>query len=379
MSEPKDYSYPNIYITDYIDESLPKILARDDSAKHSFRRVETLPAVTEEDLGMKVYLVGRGNFQLVSVDPEPQWKQLSDDTREPAYSDWVIENFQPISNVLKSLAKLTNVSNSVIYFDGPSDIQASPITTYIMNLLAQSDGAGARTALGLGTLATLNAPINGSYIEDGSIDITKINNSFKRELGFTTGDVKLTLKTTADEGWVMMNDGSIGSSTSGATARANSDTYSLFMLLWNIPACTLQTFSGAATEKTTAIQDWSSNKRLLLPKVLGRALAGAGEGDGLTMRVLGSSTGAESVRISEKGNNSIRLNNGTLIQWGVGATGQSVILDQPFIDTGYTVALGFVSEAKYHSSSYFTNKRTTGFDLKAYSNGRQVYWIAIGY
>ena len=33
---------------------------------------------------------------------------------------------------------------------------------------------------------------------------------------FTTGDIKLTLKTTADAGWAMFNDGTIGDASSGA-------------------------------------------------------------------------------------------------------------------------------------------------------------------
>ena len=48
---------------------------------------------------------------------------------------------------------------------------------------------------------------------------------------FTTGDVKTTLKTTADAGWVMMNDGTIGDASSGGTTRANADTQALFGLL----------------------------------------------------------------------------------------------------------------------------------------------------
>ena len=43
------------------------------------------------------------------------------------------------------------------------------------------------------------------------------------QTAFTTGDVKQTFKTIADPGWVMMNDGSIGDGSSGATTRANPD------------------------------------------------------------------------------------------------------------------------------------------------------------
>lgn len=289
----KDYEYPYIEPTDYIDESLSNILARDDASKHSFRRVSTFPAVTTDDVGMKVYLIGRGNYQLVSADPEPQWKQLTDDKRIAAYTDWVIENYQPLSNLLTSFAKLSNEANSLPYFNGPDDVQATALTRFMMNLLAQTEASGAREALGLGTAATLDLPIDGSNIKGGSISVDKVSTSFIKSIGVSTGDVKLTYKTVADDGWVMANDGSIGSASSGATTRANSDTYNLFMLMWNIPACGVQTFSGASANKTTAIQDWSSNKRLILPKVLGRALACAGTGAGLSTHNLASYVGNE--------------------------------------------------------------------------------------
>ena len=52
-------------------------------------------------------------------------------------------------------------------------------------------------------------------------------------VGFSTGDIKFTIKTAADVGWVLLTDaGTIGNASSGAT-RANADTEELFELLWN--------------------------------------------------------------------------------------------------------------------------------------------------
>lgn len=294
-----EFEYPDIKRTDFIDDSLPKILARDDAAKNTFRRKDTFPAVTADDLGMKVWKAGDGIYQLTSVDPEPYWKRLTNDKREPTYNDWVIENYQPISSVLTSMSRLGTVSNAIPYFNGPSDIQATTITPLTRQILAGSDPDTIRNLLGLGTAATLNTPISGSDIEVGSISKDKIDEDFARNLGWTTGDVKLTYKTVADDGWVMMHDGSIGNASSGATERANADCYDLFMLLWNYEACTLQTFAGVATGKTTAIADWSANKRLVLPRTMGRALAGAGQGEGLTGRAPGSYTGEETHLLTE--------------------------------------------------------------------------------
>src|SRR6266516_2014482 len=104
--------------------------------------------------------------------------------------------------------------------------------------------------------------------------------------GFTTGDTKTTLKTTADLGWIMMNDGTIGDSTSGASTRANDDTGPLFSLLWNNTANADCAVSGGRGGSAAA--DFAAHKTLALPKVKGRALAGAGAGSGLTSRALGS-------------------------------------------------------------------------------------------
>jgi microcystin-dependent protein len=114
--------------------------------------------------------------------------------------------------------------------------------------------------------------------------------------GFTTGDVKLTLKTAADEGWVLMDDKSIGNSASGASGRANDDTEDLFTLLWNNTVdanCAVSTGRGAS-----AAADFAANKTIALPKTLGRALAVYGSGSTLTARALAAIVGAETHTLS---------------------------------------------------------------------------------
>lgn len=112
-----------------------------------------------------------------------------------------------------------------------------------------------------------------------------------RDWVFTTGDVKLTLKTTADSGWVLMNDTTIGDASSGATGRANADTQALFILLWTNTVdadCAVSTGRGA-----TAAGDFAAHKTIALPKALGRALACYGSGSGLTARALAHVLGEE--------------------------------------------------------------------------------------
>lgn len=293
MADLEDYKYPHIEPTDYIDESLGNILARDDAAKHGFRRLSSFPSVTNNDVGMKIYIVGRGNFQLIASDPEPQWKQLSDDSRNTAYVDWVNDNFQPISKLLSSLTKLKEAADALPYFNGPEDLQPIALSGYMKRILALTDNNEVVEALQLGSAAKLDYPIDGKYIAEGTLPLSAFSKELIQNIGFSTGDTKLTLKTSPDIGWVMADDGSIGSATSGATNRANADTYDLFCLLWNNPYCTLQTFSGGSTSKTTVLEDWRSNKRLVLPRFLGRVLGVAGQGQNLTKRDIGSYTGEE--------------------------------------------------------------------------------------
>lgn len=113
---------------------------------------------------------------------------------------------------------------------------------------------------------------------------------------WSTGDVKATFKNVADTGWVMMNDGSIGTAGSGATTRAHADTEDLFVLLWNNVNNTWAPVSGG--RGATALGDFNAGKTLTLPKALGRAIAAAGAGSGLTLRALGETLGQEEVALS---------------------------------------------------------------------------------
>jgi hypothetical protein len=106
-----------------------------------------------------------------------------------------------------------------------------------------------------------------------------------------TGDLKWTWKATADTGWVLLNDGTIGNASSGGTTRANADTSALFTLLWTNFAdaqAAVSTGRGAS-----AAADFAANKTIALPKALGRLAGVAGAGSGLTSRTVGVTVGAE--------------------------------------------------------------------------------------
>jgi microcystin-dependent protein len=119
--------------------------------------------------------------------------------------------------------------------------------------------------------------------------------------GFTSGDAKLTLKTTADAGWIMANDGTIGDASSNATTRANADTAALFAVLWDLSAIWVPVLTSAGVASSRGVDaatDFAAHKQIALTKALGRAIAIAGAGSGLTSRTLGQTVGEENHTLS---------------------------------------------------------------------------------
>lgn len=112
-----------------------------------------------------------------------------------------------------------------------------------------------------------------------------------------TGDIKTSLISSAPRGWIPMDDGSIGNVGSGATTRANKDTFQLYKTIWDgVFNNTWAPVSGGYG--ATAIADFLALKTLTLPRSLGRAMAGAGTGAGLTAHVLGEWIGNETSTLS---------------------------------------------------------------------------------
>jgi microcystin-dependent protein len=85
-----------------------------------------------------------------------------------------------------------------------------------------------------------------------------------------TGDIKARYGTGAHSGWVRANGRTIGSSTSGASERANADCQALFEYLWGADA-NLTVSSGRGV---SANADWTANKTIALPDWRGRVVAG---------------------------------------------------------------------------------------------------------
>lgn len=99
-------------------------------------------------------------------------------------------------------------------------------------------------------------------------------------------------------GYVAMNDGTIGSASSGATSRANNDVFPLYNWLYtNVTIPSTNTLCVVTGYTGNPVSDFSSNFVMNLPVLLGRALASAGTGSGLTARALASIVGAETVTL----------------------------------------------------------------------------------
>lgn len=121
-----------------------------------------------------------------------------------------------------------------------------------------------------------------------------------------TGDIKTTYGTGTLSGFVRCNGRTIGSATSGASERANSDTSALFVYLWGADA-NLAVSSGRGA---SGAADFAANKTLTLPDCRGRVLAGLDDMGstaasrltasyfGSTATTLGAANGSESTTLT---------------------------------------------------------------------------------
>lgn len=136
---------------------------------------------------------------------------------------------------------------------------------------------------------------------DTSIATTAFVQALFATSGSITGDLKPTHRTTADPGWIMWIDGTIGDPTSGSTIRANADTQALFTLYYNSYTdanCPLRTSANGATTRVaqgTAATAFAAHCRMTLPRGSGRKIGIAGNGVGLTPHTIGSFQGSETV------------------------------------------------------------------------------------
>lgn len=140
-------------------------------------------------------------------------------------------------------------------------------------------------------LGTFISDRGGDALDDGDIAALADALAAAIESGsWRTGDVKWTYDV-VHNGWVNLNDGTIGDLGSGATTRANADTVNLYTLLWNNVSdgnCPVSSGRGVS-----AAADFGAGKTIRLPLTRGRVAGAIGTGSGLTARSLGETVGEE--------------------------------------------------------------------------------------
>lgn len=107
-----------------------------------------------------------------------------------------------------------------------------------------------------------------------------------------TGVIRPMIDSSIPDGWVLLDDGTIGSASSGASNRANADCEDLFLHIWNNISNTNAPVTGG--RGASAAADWAANKKIQLGWFAGRGLKVMG-GSG----TIGAKNGAETTTMAE--------------------------------------------------------------------------------
>jgi hypothetical protein len=159
---------------------------------------------------------------------------------------------------------------------------------------------------------------------DGNGKLPAVDGSQLTNTGFRTGDWKFTHNTTAESGWIMWVDGTIGDASSNATVLKDPSAQALFNLYWANNNLQLYNSSGAPVSRgADAAADWAAHCNIQLPPGPGRTPIIAGSGSGLTPRSLAKSGGAESATVNVSGTVSGRTDNGDGSEVGAGGSGNA--------------------------------------------------------
>lgn len=254
------------------------------------------------------------------IQSKPAWDSGWIDATISALKFPTLEEFQSVSYVLSSAiaylrqegigewnANTTYYQNSIVKKTGTYEIYGSLTDDNTGNLLSDSVNwrflqdlsmstvPDATTSLkGIAMLATVADVISGNADKIVTPDLLG-------KYGFQTGDIKATTNPTLQDGWVWAA-GTIGNASSGAT-RANADTEQLFKMYWNATeySYTGSTATGAALQVwngstrvakgANADADWNAGRRISVPDLRDRVLAGRGNMVGNAGRLSGQPLG----------------------------------------------------------------------------------------
>lgn len=213
-----------------------------------------------------------------------------------------LDGKQPLDASLTALAALTTAANKGVYFSGADTPVTYDLTSYGRTLAGLADAAALKSNLGLGSAAYLTSGTSAGNVVtlDGSAKLPAVDGSQLTGLpsasGVESGAITAYVGLTAPSGWLLCSGKTIGDASSGGTARANADTATLFALLWDSFSNTvlpIQDSAGAAsTRGANAAADYAAHKRLPLPDLQGRVIAGKDDMSGASAnRLTGLSGG----------------------------------------------------------------------------------------
>lgn len=152
-------------------------------------------------------------------------------------------------------------------------------------------------------MAVSDPPLQSPVLEGTPNKLSRVWSRFFRDLfvasggnvgsPFPAGFVSPFMGGAGDvpNGWILADDGTIGSRLSGATNLANDVTRDLYVMLWNTHSDADAPVTGG--RGASALIDFAAHKSIKLPLMAGRAIACAGQGSGLTDRDEGATTGTE--------------------------------------------------------------------------------------
>lgn len=198
------------------------------------------------------------------------------------------DNFQLVMRCIQQ--NTTQINNTTLryainsYLSDPENQTLMPVLGDNQVWIGQGDRIIAATILSSDSLlrSQLESEVNGG---DGAglIGYFDTNNSMAQTLRtflnnlptyisnivFQTGQLKFTYNITPQSGWIVLQEGTIGSATSGATRLASATAQALYYLLWNGTIDTDCPVTGG--RGVSAAADFSANKPMALPAANGVA------------------------------------------------------------------------------------------------------------
>lgn len=150
-------------------------------------------------------------------------------------------------------------------------------------------------------MAVTDPPLQSPPLEGLPNKLTRIWDRFFRDVftaaggnagnPYPTGVVLDFTGTTAPAGWILAQEGFIGSRTSGADVIAADAARDLYVLWWNSFSDTIATVSGG--RGTSGLQDFVDGKQMAIPIKPGTVLGLAGSHTDYTTRSFGEEAGSE--------------------------------------------------------------------------------------